>query len=330
MKVLIAGGAGYIGSRLTVRLLERNDSVVILDAGFFGNAFSVDSSNPMLTVVTEDIRTFNEAHLLGVDAVVDLAGLSSDAAAAVSVDVTEQINHHGSVRLAMLSKKAGVKRYIYSSSCSVYGAADGIVSETSKLNPVTKYAQTKIASEGEIKKISDNSFHTTILRNATVYGLSERQMRFDLIVNKMTLDAFMSGTIQIFGSGTLWRPLIHIDDLIDAYVIVLDTSIGSSSSGEIFNVGSNDQNFTVREIAEHICAHFPGTSIKYISSNGDQRSYRVNFDKFSHQFKNITQRTIDDGIREITNALTNSKVRGAPESDRGEYTMSLVRNGKLR
>lgn len=330
MKVLIAGGAGYIGSKLTIRLLERNDSVVILDAGFFGNAFSVFSQHPKLTVLMDDIRSFDKACLTGIDAVIDLAGLSSDASAEASKEIAEQINHRGATRLATLSKQAGIKRYIYSSSCSVYGITGDVVSETSKLNPVTKYAQTKIAAEEGIKKISDENFHTLILRNATVYGLSKRQMRFDLIVNRMTLHAYIHNKIQIFGAGNQWRPLIHIDDIVDAFIVALNTSAQTFSSGEVFNVGDNNQNFTVSGVAKIVSSCFPNVLIENTPSNNDNRSYRVNFDKFNQTFKHTIKRGINDGVREIVEALKKGQTRHTPESDRGAYTMSLIKNGKLR
>ena len=244
MQVLVTGGAGYIGSVLVKRLLKEKYNVKVLDRFFFGkDKLDSVSKNPRLKIIQDDTRWFDKKILKNVDVVMDLAALSNDPSGELEPKKTMDINFKGRARVAKLSKEQGVKQYILASSCSIYGFRDGILNEKSPINPLTTYAKANRKAEINAMKLSDEKFTTTMLRFATVFGLSPR-MRFDLAVNGMVLGFFKNQQIPIMRDGKQWRPFIHVKDVAEAYVAIIKAP-KHKINGEIFNVGSDSLNYQI-------------------------------------------------------------------------------------
>lgn len=280
MKILLTGTDGYIGSVMADVLMHAGHEVVGIDTGFYRAGWLYDGVRELPRTVSMDIRDLSADQLAGVDAVVHLAELSNDPLGQLAPDVTFDINHRGSVRLASLARAAGVPRFVYMSSCSVYGVGvEEIVNETSPVNPQTAYAECKVRVEQDVGALRGDSFHPTFLRNATAYGASPR-MRFDIVLNNLMGVAWTTGEVRMVSDGTPWRPIVHIRDTTAAVMAVLDAPI-EAVSGETFNVGSNDQNYQVREIAEIVSAEVPGCTTSFGPPSADNRSYRVSFDKIN-------------------------------------------------
>ena len=299
---LVTGAGGYIGCIMCEELLQQNYQVVALDRFFFGLDKIDHIKSKNLTVVQDDIRYIDEKLLTGVDVVIDLAGLSNDATAEIDPTFTKEINCDGAIRLAELAKRHNVKQYIYSSSASVYGAGGKkALKETDTLNPLTDYAKSKVTVENALKELQDSKFNITLLRNSTVYGLSPR-MRFDLAVNIMTYRAWKEGIIYVMGDGEQWRPFVHVRDVVKAFLLTINNR---KSYGETFNIGSNEQNYTIKHLAERISRYTKGTQVTYIPNDPDNRTYNVNFDKISNTLVFKPSFTIKDGVLEIEQALIN-------------------------
>jgi nucleoside-diphosphate-sugar epimerase len=284
MKVLITGTEGYIGARMAPILAAAGHEVVGLDTGFYRDGcLYLDSFETPCSPRTlyRDIRHITARDLDGFDAVVHLAELSNDPLGKNNPNVTFEINHQGSVRLAQLAKQAGVGRFVYASSCSVYGVGDGdgIVDESTPTNPQTPYAHCKVNVERDLSSLADGRFCVTFLRNATAYGPSPR-MRFDIVLNDLCARAFTRKRIEMTSDGTPWRPIVHIEDIIQAVKCTLDAEEHLVNS-EIFNVGSSTENYRVRDIAEIVSKAFPGCSVSSGPQSGDNRSYRVSFEKIT-------------------------------------------------
>ncbi len=278
MRVLITGSEGYIGTVLGPYLLTHGHEVVGVDAGFHRAGWLYNGVDREPAWINRDVRRLEVADLRGFDAVVHLAELSNDPLGELNPEVTFEINHRGSVRLATLARDAGVERFVYMSSCSVYGTADAEPStETSELQPLTAYAQCKVLVERDVLALAGDGLSPTFLRNATAYGASPRQ-RFDLVVNNLAGHAWTEKVIRMVSDGRPWRPLVHILDICQAIERVL-AAPRQVVHGETFNVGSNDQNYQIRSIAEIVSETFPGCRLSVGDSTGDHRNYRVNFDK---------------------------------------------------
>jgi len=279
MRVFLTGSAGYIGCVLGPLLLRDGHDVVSLDTGFYreGWLFSDPSVTTEPALIVRDLRTITREDLVGFDAVVHLAELSNDPLGEHNPEVTHDINHTGSVRLAKLAKAAGVRRFIYTSSCSVYGIADGVVSETSITSPQTAYARCKVLVERDVSLLADDQFTPTFLRNATAYGASPR-MRFDIVLNNLAGHAWTSGKIAMTSDGTPWRPLVHVRDICQAIQRVL-VAPTEAIHNETFNVGDTRANYQVREVAEAVAKEFHGCALSFGAADRDNRSYRVNFEK---------------------------------------------------
>lgn len=278
MRVLVTGADGYIGAVLGARLLDRGHYVVGLDTGFYRRGWLFEDGLTRPSVLTKDLRDIGLEDLAGVEAVVHLSELSNDPLGENDPSVTFAINHEGSVRLARLCKAAGVARFVYASSCSIYGAGGSEAkTELSSLHPQTAYARCKILVEEEVRKLSGIDFVPVFLRNATAFGASPRQ-RFDLVLNNLAAWAHAAGEIRMTSDGTPWRPLVHVEDICSAVLCALEAP-REAVAGEAFNVGDNDQNYTVRDIAEIVGAAFPNCRVTYGPASGDNRSYRVCFDK---------------------------------------------------
>jgi nucleoside-diphosphate-sugar epimerase len=278
MKVLVTGTDGYIGSVMAPYLVKRGHEVVGLDTGFYRAGSLYDGYNGFKTQITKDTRQIQLEDLRGFEACIDLAGLSNDALGQLNPEITYDINHHGSARLARLCKEAGVSRFLYSSSCSVYGiASQDIVTEESEANPLTAYAKSKILVEQELMKLASDGFSPIMFRNATAFGVSPR-MRFDIVLNNFAGHAWTSKEIKLKSDGSPERPMVHILDISQAFACALDLP-REALHNQIINVGDTNQNYRVREIAEAISAVFPGCTVSFGKNDADERSYRVSFKK---------------------------------------------------
>jgi len=280
MKLLVTGTDGYIGALLAAELTNAGHDVTGLDAGFYRDGLLYDGVRSPARRQQKDIRQIAAADLRGFDAVVHLAELSNDSLCQHNPELTFEINHRGSVALARKCKEVGIPRFVYASSCSVYGlAADENVTEQSPTNPQTAYAQCKVLVERDVAALADNDFSPTFLRNATAFGASPR-MRFDIVLNNLAGLAWTTKEIKMISDGTPWRPLVHVLDICYAIACAL-AAPREVVHNQVFNVGDNSQNYRVREIAEVVAEVFPGCRLSFGANTGDQRSYRVNFDKIN-------------------------------------------------
>ena len=300
MNVLVTGGAGYIGSVMSRILLEKGYNVTVLDRLFFGNNSLKDIADK-ITIIKDDIRFFDPKILKNIDAVFDLAALSNDPCGELDQQKTLEINYKGRVRVANLAKKHGVKKYVFASTCSVYGFQDGVINEESNLNPLTTYAKASMMAEKEILPLADKEFSATVLRQATVYGFSYR-MRFDLAINGMTLGYYRNGKIPIMRDGKQWRPFVNIKDTSRAFIKVLETE-PETVSGQIFNVGSNEQNIQIFDLAKLVAeaCDLPFNYEWY--GDCDTRSYQVSFNKIKDTLNFKPETTIKKGAKNVFAAL---------------------------
>lgn len=282
MRVLVTGAEGYIGSLLAPLLAERGHDVVGLDTGFYADAVLYDAGLRPVPVLRRDIRGLGEADLAGFDAVVHLAELSNDPLGQLNPEITFRINHLGSVALAEAARAAGVSRFVYTSSCSVYGIGTGdLKTEESAPNPQTAYAECKVRVERDVSALAAEGFSPTFLRNATAYGASPR-MRFDLVVNNLSGLAWTTGEIRMTSDGSPWRPLVHVRDICGAVAAALEAP-REAVHNEVFNVGDSRENYQVRDVARVVADVFPGCGLAFGNSDGDNRSYRVSFDRIAER-----------------------------------------------
>jgi nucleoside-diphosphate-sugar epimerase len=302
VKVLVTGTNGYVGSILGPYLMDRGIEVIGLDTGFYrdGWLYSDNKSQSRTPfTINKDLRKITVEDLKGVDAVAHLAELSNDPLGQNDPEITFEINHKGSVRLAELARKAGIRRFVYTSSCSVYGAGTGdFLDETSPPNPQTAYAKCKTLVEQDVGKMAGKEFCPVFLRNATAYGPSPR-MRFDIVINDLSALAWTTKRIAMVSDGSPWRPVVHVADMCEAIYRSLEAP-EDAVCGQIFNVGQNGDNYRVREIAAIIAAEFPGCEVTTGPSGGDNRSYRVNFDKIHTKLPGFRcAYTAKDGARQL-------------------------------
>ncbi|HXX70405.1 MAG TPA: NAD-dependent epimerase/dehydratase family protein [Polyangiaceae bacterium] len=322
MHVFVAGGAGYIGSVLVPRLLEQGHRVTVLDRFYFGDSLAGFRSRfgERLRLVRGDVRSFEHELLRSVDGVVDLSGISNDPSCELEPELTRSVNVDGAKRLAVMARESGVRRYVFSSSCSVYGHGEGLgLGETSPRRPVSLYARTKADAEDFLfafARASSDAMGVTCLRLATVFGLSPR-MRFDLAINVMTKNAYVNRRITVEGGGRQWRPFVHVCDVARAFELAL-TADRAIVAGEVFNVGSDASNVQILNLAFRVRDAVPGTEVVHAPTDPDLRDYNVSFDKIQHALAFRAERTIDDGIREVLGALREGVV---DPDDRRCYTL---------
>ncbi|HRB30112.1 MAG TPA: NAD(P)-dependent oxidoreductase [Ferruginibacter sp.] len=307
MKVLVTGGAGYIGSVLVRQLLEKGYKVRALDSlKFGGDALYEVMLNPNFEFIKGDIRNTKdvETALKDIDAVAHLAAIVGDPACKKYSDEAHETNWNGSVALFEAAEKAGIKKFVFASTCSNYGKMpdpDSFVTETSELRPVSLYAELKVKFEKYILEERKNSnMCATSLRFSTVYGFSPR-IRFDLTVNEFTRNAIINGEQEIWGAQ-FWRPYCHVEDLARAVIVVLETDNAKVKS-EVFNVGSTDENYNKGMIIEEVCKVVPNVKVNYVDMNEDPRDYRVNFDKIKSQLGYSITKKVPDGVKEIYTLL---------------------------
>jgi nucleoside-diphosphate-sugar epimerase len=306
-KVMVTGAGGYIGTQLVRDLVKAGHEVTAVDRFFFGKEpLSEFVGNKQVTIKQKDIRDLDQNDFKGHDAVCDLACLSNDPAGEIDPQLTYQINRDGRIHVAKTAKQAGVAKYIISSSCSVYGKGEEPqLSETSNTNPISVYAKSTLEAEQQNLSIADNNFSVTALRNATVFGLSTR-MRFDLVVNLMTLTAFQKGRIIVMGGGLQWRPLVHLSDVSRAFITAINSK-AELVNREIFNIGLD--NFQIKNLAYLVREELPfPVEIEIAPDDADKRDYNVVFQKANEKVGFKAEVDIKHGIKEIYLALKSGKV----------------------
>ena len=302
MRVFVTGVNGYIGAVLTPYLLQRGIEVRGLDTGYYRDGWLYsDNRNLPFTPFTlnKDLRHVTESDLEGCDAVVHLAELSNDPLGQNNPEVTHKINHHGSVNLANLARRVGIRRFVYTSSCSVYGAGTGdFLDETAKPNPQTAYAECKVLVERDVGAMASPDFAPVFLRNATAYGPSPR-MRFDIVLNDLCALAWTTRRIAMVSDGSPWRPLVHVLDICEAIYCSLRAP-EDAIRGKIFNVGQDSENYRVREIAQIVADEFPGCEVSAGPPSADNRSYRVSFARIHRELPGFKcSYTARDGARQL-------------------------------
>jgi nucleoside-diphosphate-sugar epimerase len=307
VKVLVTGGAGYIGTSLVPMLLERGHQVTVVDRFFFGDeVFSALRENKSLRLVRDDVRWFDGALLAGQDAVIDMAALSNDPSGELDPWKTFEINYLGRVRTSRLAREAGVPRYILTSSCSVYGFRDGLLDETTSPNPLTAYARANTMAEADTLPLATPSFCPSAVRFATLYGLSGR-MRFDLAINGMVMGGHKSGKIPIMKDGTQWRPFLHVRDAARGLIELLGQD-PALIRGQLFNIGSDEQNFQIKPLAEMVARSMASHPTLEWYGDPDQRSYRVSFRRAREELHFAPRETPMDAAREIEEALASGSL----------------------
>jgi nucleoside-diphosphate-sugar epimerase len=322
-RVIVTGAGGYVGIPLCRDLIERGYRVTALDRYFFGKGKLGDlAKHPNIEVVIQDVRLLNPKMLEGHDGVIDLAGLSNDLTAEIDPELTRKINFEGGAALARAAKAAGVRRYVYSSSASVYGhGLKTNLVESDECRPQTLYAQSKLHVEKQLKELEGNDFEPVIFRNATIFGLAPR-MRFDLAVNIMTLRAWKDRVIYVMGGGKQWRPFIHVDDVADILLQGLEAD-ADIVSGEIFNVGDEGMNYQINQLAELVLDVIPNVTVHNIPDDPDKRTYNLGFGKIKQRLGFAARKTVHQGIVEIKEALDRGLITG---DDPTCYTLQWYRS----
>jgi nucleoside-diphosphate-sugar epimerase len=321
--VLVLGGAGYIGSSLVRKLLEAGRRVRVVDSLLYGDEpIRGVLGHPNLEMRVGDCRNIQDmvAAVEGVDSLIDLAAIVGDPACEQDKQAALEINYAATRMLIEVAKGHGVRRFIFASSCSVYGATDMIMDENSAVEPISLYGQTKLDSEHALLQARSEKFHPTILRLATVFGLSYRP-RFDLVVNLLMAKAYYEKVITIF-NGEQWRPFIHVHDVAEGMIRVLDAPL-SIVSGQIFNLGDTRLNCTLTQLAQKILEVFPSTRVEYIE-NADRRNYRVSFEKIHCQLDFESSWLLEDGIRQLREAFEQKKI--LDYTDARYYNQKFLKN----
>ncbi|WP_322766926.1 SDR family oxidoreductase [Frankia sp. Cr1] len=324
MKVLVTGSEGYLGALVAPELMRAGHGVLGLDTGYYKFGWLYRGADRSPQTLDKDLRHVTIEDLAGVDAIVHMAELSNDPLGELAPEVTYKVNHEGSVRLATLAKHAGVSRFVYMSSCSVYGVAAGLnVTETAVVNPQTPYARCKARVERDVASLAGEDFSPTFLRNATAYGASPR-MRFDIVLNNLCGVAWTAGEIAMTSDGTPWRPLVHGLDIAKAIRCVL-AAPRELIHNEVFNVGSSTQNYQIKEIADAVASVFTGCRLSFGANGGDTRSYRVDFDKINDALPGFScDWDAPLGVRQLHDVFARIQLAGETFTGRGHIRIKQL------
>ena len=333
MRVLVTGHLGYIGAVLTPMLLDEGFDVVGYDSDLY-RACTFGQGLVDVPTINKDIRDVQPGDLEGIDAVIHLAGLSNDPLGDINAQLTYDINHQASVRLAKLAKEAGAQRFVFSSSCSNYGAGGtDVLTEQSAFNPVTPYGESKVYVERDVSELADDNFSPTFLRNSTAYGVSPR-LRFDLVLNNLTAWAVTTGKVFLKSDGSAWRPIVHIGDISNAFIAVLKAP-REQIHNEAFNIGRSEENFQIRDLANMIADIVPDCEVSFATgASADSRCYNVNCDKALNTLEHFKpQWTARKGVQELYDAykkigLTLEEFEG-PKYQRLAHIRQLIEAGSI-
>jgi nucleoside-diphosphate-sugar epimerase len=333
MRILITGHKGYIGTVMAPLLSDAGNEVIGLDSDLFERCTFGDTLREYPSI-RKDLRDVELSDLRGFEAVIHLAGLSNDPLGNLNPNLTYDINHHASVKLARLSKEAGVKRFLFSSSCSTYGAAgDKILDETAEFNPVTPYGRSKVLVEQDVAQLASREFSPVYLRNATAYGVSPR-LRFDLVLNNLTAWALTTGRVFIKSDGTPWRPIVHIEDISRAFLAALEAP-REVIHNQAFNVGRTEENYQIRDLAQIVKETVPGCTIEFAADAGpDKRCYRADFSRIAKTLPSFQPKwDARRGAKELYDAYKRVGLRledfeGA-RYKRIDHIQGLLASGKL-
>jgi nucleoside-diphosphate-sugar epimerase len=333
MRILITGHTGYIGTVMAPFLADAGHEVTGLDSDLFEQCTFGEEPRKFPSI-RKDLRDVEAKDLKGFEAVIHLAGLSNDPLGNLNPNLTYDINHHASVRLARLAKEVGVKRYLFSSSCSTYGAAgDKILDETADFNPVTPYGRSKVLVEQEVAQLASPEFSPVFLRNATAYGVSPR-LRFDLVLNNLTAWALTTGRVFIKSDGTPWRPIVHIEDISRAFLAALEAP-RELIHNQAFNVGRSEENYQIRDLAEIVKETVPGCTIEFAADAGpDKRCYRADFGRIAKTLPAFQPKwDARRGARELYDAYKKVDLRvedfEGPRYKRIDHIQGLLASGRL-
>jgi nucleoside-diphosphate-sugar epimerase len=330
MNILVTGNLGYIGSVLTPILSNMGHKVTGLDIGFFQDCL-IDITIENFKQITKDLRDVQEKDLEGVDAVIHLAGLSNDPLGELMPGLTEEINLHGTMRLAQIAKKVGVSRFIYASSQSMYGIADlgdELDEDKSHKNPITSYAKTKWEAEQQLHQLQSSAFTICSFRPSTVFGVSPR-LRCDIVFNNLVACAYTTNKIEIKSDGTPWRPVVHVQDVCAAFIAGINAP-SKLVSGRAFNVGIPNGNYTVRDLAEAAQKAVPNSELVFTGEHGsDSRTYKVSFNRILTELSNYYTPLwdLDKGARELVDFF--DRVSFSMEDFRGWKTTRLMQLNRL-
>ncbi|WP_216908520.1 NAD-dependent epimerase/dehydratase family protein [Nocardia noduli] len=325
MRVLVTGHQGYLGTVMVPVLRASGHEVTGLDIGYFADCV-LGSAPQDPPGIAADLRDVTAEQLVGFDAVIHLAALSNDPLGALVPQITHDINHHASVRLARLAKDAGVTRFLYASTCSVYGSAgDGLVDESAPLRPLTPYAQSKVRVEDDLVALADSGFSPVFLRNATAFGFSPR-LRADIVLNNLVGHAVLDGVVKVLSDGTPWRPLVHAEDIARAFAVCLEAPTAAIHC-RAYNIGTETNNLTVAEIADAVAAVVPGAKVLITGESGaDPRSYRVDFAAARRELGFEARWSVAAGAEEL---YTEYRDRGLTATDFAERFVRLSRLREL-